>query len=64
MIVNLKKINFQDKELVCVDCGDAFTWTRGEQYYYKAKGLSDPKRCQNCCLKRKLTLVPEEVRNG
>ena len=64
MTVNLMAINFQDKELTCVDCGDTFTWTRGERYYYAAKGLSEPKRCSECRLKRKETLLPEGVRNG
>jgi len=64
MTVNLKTANFQDKDLTCVDCGDTFTWTRGERYFYAGKGLSEPKHCPECRLKRKLTLVPEEVRNG
>lgn len=62
MTENLKTVNFQDLELVGVDCGDTFTWIRGERYYYAAKGLSEPKRYEACRLKRKLTLVPEEVR--
>ena len=62
-MVNLKTANFQDKELTCMDCGDTFTWSRGEQYFYASKGLSEPRRCEACRLKRKLTLVPEGVRH-
>lgn len=64
MTVNLKTVNFQDEELTCVDCGDTFTWTRGERHFYVAKGLSEPKRCPECRIKRKLTLLPEGVQHG
>jgi len=63
-MINLRKANFLDKQLTCVDCGDTFTWTRGERYFYASKGLVEPKRCPECRLKRKLTLAPEGVRNG
>jgi len=61
---NLRKANFEDEQLICVDCGNTFIWTRGERYYYASKGLAPPKRCPQCRLKRKLTLLPEVVRNG
>lgn len=64
-MINLGKANFQDKQLTCIDCGATFIFTRGEQYYFASKpGLVEPKRCPECRLKRKLTLAPEEVRNG
>lgn len=63
-MINLRKANFQDKQLTCVDCGASFTFTRGEQFFYASKGLvSPPKRCPECRLKRKLTLAPEGVRH-
>lgn len=37
-----------DTRLVCVECGEAFIWSEGEQRYYRERGLSQPKRCQNC----------------
>ncbi len=41
--------NFQDKTLVCVDCGSAFTWTASEQQFYQDKGFDNqPKRCPEC----------------
>lgn len=60
---DLRKANFEDKQLTCVDCGATFTFTRGEQFFYASKGLSTPKRCPDCRLKRKLTLVPPEVQH-
>ena len=63
-MINLRKANFQDEQLICIDCGANFTFARGEQYYYASKELvSPPKRCPECRLKRKLTLVPEGVHN-
>ncbi len=45
---------FQDKTLVCQDCGKEFTFTAGEQALYKEKGLTnEPKRCKECRDKRK-----------
>ena len=43
-----------DRELTCVDCGQAFTWTVGEQEFFQEKGFPDPpKRCQECRQARK-----------
>ena len=42
-------MDFQDKKLTCVDCGCEFTFTAGEQEFYKEKGLdNEPKRCREC----------------
>lgn len=32
---------FQDKEMACKDCGAAFTFTAGEQDFYKLKGFDN-----------------------
>lgn len=41
--------SFQDKTLVCADCGSAFTWTASEQEFYQQKGFNNqPKRCPEC----------------
>ena len=38
-----------DKVLVCKDCGTEFTFTEGEQAFYKEKGFeNEPQRCPNC----------------
>ncbi len=47
---------FQDRVLTCVDCGNEFTWSEGEQAYFRDKGLmSEPKRCKDCRQARKAT---------
>ena len=47
---------FQDRTLTCVDCGNEFTWSAGEQAYFREKGLMiPPKRCRNCRRARKNT---------
>jgi len=38
----------KDSKLKCCDCGDAFTWTAGEQAFYLSKGLATPRRCKPC----------------
>lgn len=59
MTVDLRKANFQDKQLVCLECEAPFTFTKGEQCFYAAKGLSTPKRCPECRQRRRATLVPD-----
>lgn len=45
---------FEDKTLTCVDCGEDFTFTAGEQEFYKEKGFdNEPKRCKECRDKKK-----------
>ena len=42
-------IEFQDRAIKCVDCGENFIWTAGEQVFFHDKGLSnEPKRCKPC----------------
>ena len=55
MIVD--KIDLVDKVLTCLDCGREFTFASGEQRYFWAKGLSEPKRCKPCRMLRKRSLV-------
>jgi hypothetical protein len=39
----------QDQTLTCVDCGESFTWSAGEQEFFREKGLTTPpKRCKQC----------------
>ncbi|NLM27569.1 MAG: cytochrome C551 [Clostridiaceae bacterium] len=38
-----------DKIIVCKDCGAEFTFTEGEQQFYKEKGFeNEPQRCVDC----------------
>lgn len=44
---------FQDRSLKCVDCGDEFIFTAGEQLFYHEKDFrNEPKRCKTCKVKR------------
>lgn len=45
---------YEDKTLVCEDCGKEFTFSAGEQEFYAQKGLVNiPKRCPDCRKKRR-----------
>ena len=56
----MERKDFVDKEIQCIECGATFTFSSGEQFFFWSKsGLSTPKRCPACRLKRKLTLAPE-----
>ena len=46
-------MEFQDKNLNCVDCGTEFIWTAGEQLFFADKNFkNEPKRCKSCKAKR------------
>ena len=49
----------QDKKLICCDCGAQFTFSAGEQAYFKSKQLSQPKRCPRCREQRRNSIVPD-----
>src|ERR687891_1582091 len=42
-----------DRTITCRDCGEAFTFTAGEQAFYQERGSSEPQRCANCRAERK-----------
>lgn len=45
---------YEDKTLVCKDCGQEFTFTAGEQEFYAEKGFTnEPQRCKACRSARK-----------
>ena len=47
-------MEFQDKTLTCSDCGDAFTFTAGEQRFFQEKGFGhEPRRCKECRSRQK-----------
>src|SRR5438067_6682950 len=37
-----------DTTLACRDCGQAFTFTSGEEDFYASRGFSEPSRCADC----------------
>jgi len=42
-------MSFEDKTLVCRDCGSEFVFTAGEQEFYAQKGFTNqPSRCPDC----------------
>jgi CxxC-x17-CxxC domain-containing protein len=47
-------MEFTDKQLECIDCSQEFTFTAGEQEFYRDKGFkNEPKRCPDCRKQRK-----------
>ncbi|MCD7845940.1 MAG: zinc-ribbon domain containing protein [Oscillospiraceae bacterium] len=40
---------YQDKTLVCKECGQEFVFTAGEQEFYAERGFqNEPQRCKAC----------------
>ena len=40
---------YEDKTLICKDCGKEFVFTAGEQEFYAEKGFqNEPQRCKAC----------------
>ena len=47
-------MSYEDKSLVCSDCGVTFTFGAGEQEFFATKGYTnEPKRCPTCRSARK-----------
>ena len=45
---------FTDQLLTCIDCGQEFTFTAGEQQFFSQKGFQNkPSRCPDCRQARK-----------
>lgn len=45
---------YEDKTLVCKECGSDFVFTSGEQEFYAEKGfVNEPQRCKTCRDSRK-----------
>ncbi|HBF36707.1 MAG TPA: zinc-binding protein [Firmicutes bacterium] len=42
-------MEFQDKTMVCSECGAEFIFTAGEQEFYATRGFTnEPRRCKTC----------------
>lgn len=55
---------FEDKDLVCKDCGTTFIFTVGEQEFYTEKGFeNEPQRCRECRNIRKTNRNSQEGRS-
>lgn len=45
---------YQDKTLICKDCGSEFIFSASEQEFYAEKGFTnEPQRCKSCRQARK-----------
>lgn len=45
---------YEDKTLVCKECGQEFTFSASEQEFYAEKGFTnEPQRCKSCRIARK-----------
>ncbi len=44
---------YEDRELTCGDCGQAFIFSAKDQEFFASKGFQDPKRCPDCRRARK-----------
>ena len=45
---------YEDKTLVCKDCGQEFVFSAGEQEFYAERGFENaPQRCKSCRAARK-----------
>ena len=51
---------YEDKTLICKECGNEFVFTAGEQEFYAEKGfVNEPQRCKACRDARKSAAKPE-----
>lgn len=39
---------FEDRTLMCADCGAEFTFSAADQEFHSSRGYQDPKRCATC----------------
>jgi len=52
-----------DQILTCLDCGNRFMWTAGEQQFFHDKGLQNiPKRCKGCTATYKAKILEKHPR--
>lgn len=53
---------YEDKTLVCKDCGNDFTFTAGEQEFYDSRGFeNEPQRCKDCRMAKKEAIKANRV---
>lgn len=54
------KVMYEDKILICKECGEEFVFTAGEQQFYAEKGFqNEPQRCKKCRDARKNANKPQ-----
>ncbi len=53
---------YEDKTLVCKDCGKEFVFTAGEQEFYAERGFeNEPVRCKECRAAKKAAIKAKRV---
>ena len=57
---------YEDKTLICKDCGNEFIFSAGEQEFYAEKGfVNEPQRCKECRFARKAAAkAPREMHDA
>ena len=57
---------YEDKTLICKDCGNEFIFSAVEQEFYAEKGfVNEPQRCKECRLARKAAAkAPREMHDA
>ncbi|WP_010531984.1 zinc-ribbon domain containing protein [Lentibacillus jeotgali] len=53
----LKGLEPRDIDLRCIECGNYFTFTVGEQRFYQRMGFVYPRRCKSCREQRDLEFL-------
>jgi CxxC-x17-CxxC domain-containing protein len=48
-------MEFEDRTVVCEDCGEEWTFSADEQQFFNDRGYQTPKRCKPCRQKRKMS---------
>jgi CxxC-x17-CxxC domain-containing protein len=47
-------VAYVDRTLTCVECGQEFVFTAGDQEFHASKGFTnEPKRCRSCRMARR-----------
>lgn len=46
--LTIQKIHYEDRYIICNDCGNKFIFSAKTQRYYDKMGWYEPKRCK-CC---------------
>ena len=57
---------YEDKTLICKDCGNEFIFSAVEQEFYAEKGfVNEPQRCKECRFARKAAAkAPREMHDA
>ena len=55
-------MSFQEKSIVCSDCGVSFIFSVEDQEYFQSKGFTnEPKRCPSCRQAKKQNAMVKEM---